>query len=58
MVDKSFVPCKHCGHSHNEHSRHFDRCFKCEEYHKYAGCKFERLDNLLFLEWVVKQKGE
>ena len=46
----------HCGHNQNEHSKHFDRCFQCEENHKYAGCKFKRIDNLLFLEWVVKQK--
>lgn len=56
MVDRSFVPCKHCGHSQNEHSKHFARCFVCEEDKKFSMCRFERLDNLEYLEWVVEQK--
>lgn len=56
MVDRSLYPCKYCNHPQNEHSKHFDRCFMCEENHKYAGCKFKRIDNLEFLEWAVKQK--
>lgn len=56
MVDRSLHPCKHCKHSQNEHSKHFARCFACEEGKKFSGCRFECLDNLEFLEWIIDQK--
>lgn len=57
MSDKSEYPCKHCGHKQNDHGKHFPKCYMCEDNKKQSYCRFERLDNLLFLEWLDK-KGE
>jgi len=56
MVDKSDFPCKNCGHRQNDHSKHFSKCYACSDAKKYSSCTFERLENLKFLEWYVKQK--
>lgn len=56
MVDKSEYPCKHCGHSQNEHGKHFPHCFACEDNRKSGGHKFERIENLEFLEWMYEKK--
>ena len=56
MVDKSNYPCKRCRHKQSDHSKRFPHCFACEDNHKSSWCHFERIANLEFLEWLVKQK--
>jgi hypothetical protein len=56
MPDKSLYPCKKCGHKQNDHGRHFDYCYACKDNRKSSHCKFERIENLAFLEWLTIQK--
>jgi hypothetical protein len=58
MVDTSFVPCRHCRHLKNDHGKHFASCFKCADLKQDSFCEFERLPNLEYLEWILRQKGE
>ena len=56
MPDKSFIPCKRCDHPKKEHSSHFGIC-----YHEKGTCKcykFERIENLNYLEWCYEQDKE
>lgn len=54
-MDKFNCLCKHCYHSTKCHGRYFDVCFTCKDNHKSGSHKFEKLDNLKFLEFVYEQ---
>lgn len=57
MVDKSKSPCLNCSHEQKVHGKHFAICFECLGTYRNSGfCKFKRLDNLPYLEWVCEQK--
>lgn len=56
MVDKSDTPCRKCGHPQDDHSKHFAKCYGCIDDRKNGQCQFDRLENLKYLEWYVKQK--
>jgi hypothetical protein len=57
MVDKSFCPCRKCGHAQASHGKNFIICYDCSDLPNVkAFCQYERLDNLPYLEWVYSQK--
>lgn len=56
MVDKSNYPCRHCKHRQNDHGKHFGYCYACQDEHESGNHHFELIENLEFLEWVVKEK--
>ena len=56
MPDKVEYTCKHCNHKKADHGRYFDVCYACWDNRKSSQCKFERIDNLTFLERVVKEQ--
>jgi hypothetical protein len=56
MVDKSFCPCKKCGHAQVSHGKNYIICYDCSSLGVKAFCQYQRLDNLLYLEWASKQK--
>lgn len=58
MPDNSLVPCKICGHNKNKHSSSYDTCWSCSiaKYNNAGYCRYERLDNLPYLEWIYNQK--
>jgi len=60
MSDKSFVPCKKCGHPKNKHGISYNVCWKCpvQEYNNVGYCAFERIKNLEYLEWCYNQDKE
>jgi hypothetical protein len=60
MVDYSLCPCKICGHRQKDHFKHFAYCHACgiqqtNPKNPTSMHNFNRVDNLLYLEWAYKQ---